>query len=265
MEHELAIRLGSYAAVFAVMGTLESLAPRRQLRASKPARWLVNLSVTALGTLLVRLLFPAGAAAFAVTAAARGWGLFNVVDLPPIIEALLAVAALDLVIYGQHVLLHLQPVLWRLHMMHHADLDVDVTTGARFHPLEILLSMGLKIAAILALGAPAAAVIAFEVILNGMAMFNHANVALPPGLDRVVRPLVVTPDQHRVHHSVIIREMNSNFGFNLSIWDRLFGTYRAQPEKGHEQMPIGLANYRDPRGLTLARVLALPFAARVLR
>jgi sterol desaturase/sphingolipid hydroxylase (fatty acid hydroxylase superfamily) len=264
MQHELVFRLASYAGVFALMATLETLAPRRRLRTAKGARWLSNVSITVLDTLLVRLLFPAGAVAFAVTAAARGWGLFNVLELPPLLETLLAVAALDLVIYGQHVVFHLQPLLWRLHMMHHADLDIDVTTGARFHPLEILLSMGVKFVAIVALGASPAAVFAFEVILNAMAMFNHSNVALPLGADRAARLLVVTPDQHRVHHSVIIREMNSNYGFNLSLWDRLFGTYRPQPARGHDAMTIGLANYRDPGRLTLPRLLALPVAAKLL-
>lgn len=263
VEPELVVRLGSYAGVFALMAALEALAPRRRLRTSKGARWLSNVSITLLDTLLVRLLFPAGAVAFAVTAGTRGWGLFNALDLLPLLETVLAVAALDLVIYGQHVAFHLQPLLWRLHMMHHADLDIDVTTGARFHPLEILLSMGVKFVAVVALGASPAAVLVFEVILNALAMFNHSNVALPPGVDRLVRLFVVTPDQHRVHHSVIIREMNSNYGFNLSLWDRLFRTYRPQPVRGHEGMTIGLANHRDPRRLTLPHLLAMPFLAKL--
>jgi sterol desaturase/sphingolipid hydroxylase (fatty acid hydroxylase superfamily) len=263
--NEAIIRLGSYAGIFALMATLEALAPRRRRRTSKGARWLSNVSITFFNTLLVRLLFPAGAVAFAAAAEARGWGLFNVLDLPPLLETALAVVALDLVIYVQHVVFHLQPLLWRLHMMHHADLDIDVTTGARFHPLEILISMAVKFAAITTLGASPAAVIAFEVVLNAMAMFNHSNFALPLGADRAVRLLVVTPDQHRVHHSVIIRETNSNYGFNLSLWDRLFGTYRPQPLKGHEGMTIGLANYRDPHRLSLPRLLAMPFLAKLPR
>jgi sterol desaturase/sphingolipid hydroxylase (fatty acid hydroxylase superfamily) len=263
MTSEPIIRLGAYLGVFALMATLEALAPRRRLRTAKGARWLANLSITFLNTILLRLLFPAGAVAFAMAARDRGWGVLNTLDLPVPVEAVLAVIALDAVIYAQHAAFHLQPWLWRLHMMHHADLDIDVTTGARFHPLEILISMGIKAAAIAAIGPSPTAVVAFEVILNALAMFNHSNVALPLAVDRVLRLLVVTPDQHRVHHSVIIREMNGNYGFNLSLWDRLFGTYRAQPVRGHEGMTIGLANYRDPRRLTLPHLLAMPFLAKL--
>ena len=259
------IRLGAYAGVFALMAVLEVLAPRRRLRTSKGTRWLSNISVTFLGSVLVRLFFPFTAVAFAVMVEARGWGFFNAVPFHPLLEMALAVVALDLVIYAQHVLFHRQPLLWRLHMMHHADLDIDVTTGARFHPLEILLSMAIKLCAIGAIGPAPGAVVAFEVILNATAMFNHSNFALPLALDRMVRVFLVTPDMHRVHHSVIIRETNSNYGFNLSLWDRLFRTYRPQPVKGHDEMTIGLANYRDPGRLTLTNLLALPFTAKLLR
>jgi sterol desaturase/sphingolipid hydroxylase (fatty acid hydroxylase superfamily) len=261
MDHEILIRLGSYAGVFALMAALEALAPRRRLRTPKGARWLANISITVLGAVLVRFAFPVTAVAFAAATEARGWGLFNAVSLHPLLEAAFAVAALDLVIYGQHVAFHAQPLLWRLHMMHHADLDIDVTTGARFHPLEILLSMVIKLCAIAAIGPSPAAVVAFEVILNALAMFNHSNFALPLGLDTIVRVFLVTPDMHRVHHSVILKEMNSNYGFNLSLWDRLFHTYRPQPQRGHDEMVIGLANYRDPVRLTLPRLLAMPFTA----
>jgi sterol desaturase/sphingolipid hydroxylase (fatty acid hydroxylase superfamily) len=247
------------------MASLEALAPKRRLRTPKRARWLSNLSVTVLGATFVRLAFPVTAVAFAATAEARGWGMLNVVRLSPIFETVLAVAALDLVIYAQHVVFHLVPLFWRLHMMHHADLDIDVTTGARFHPFEILLSMGIKLCAIAALGPSPGAVVAFEVILNATAMFNHSNFALPLALDRMVRVFLVTPDMHRVHHSVIIMETNSNYGFNLSLWDRLFHTYRPQPVKGHDEMVIGLANYRDPGRLTLPHLLALPITAKLLR
>jgi sterol desaturase/sphingolipid hydroxylase (fatty acid hydroxylase superfamily) len=265
MQSETVFRLGFYAGVFALMALLEVAAPRRRLRTPKGARWLCNISITFLGALLVRLVFPVTAAAFAATAGARGWGLFNAVPLPPLLEAVLAVVALDLLIYGQHVALHFQPLLWRLHMMHHADLDIDVTTGARFHPLEIVLSMAIKLCAIAALGPSPGAVVAFEVILNATAMFNHSNVALPLPLDAIVRVFLVTPDMHRVHHSVIIRETNSNYGFNLSLWDRLFRTYRPQPAQGHAEMTIGLANYRDPGRLTLPHLLALPVLAKLPR
>ncbi len=265
MEREIVIRLGAYAGVFALMALLEAMAPRRRLRTPKAARWLSNISVTFLGAALVRLAFPVTAVAFAAAVEARGWGLFNNVPLPTLLETVLAVIALDLVIYVQHVVFHLRPLLWRLHMMHHADLDIDVTTGARFHPLEILLSMVVKLCFIAVLGASPAAVVAFEVILNAMAMFNHSNFALPLALDGPMRSVLVTPDMHRVHHSVIIKEMNSNYGFNLSLWDRLFRTYRPQPLKGHEAMTIGLANYREPGHLMLPHILALPFTAKLLR
>jgi sterol desaturase/sphingolipid hydroxylase (fatty acid hydroxylase superfamily) len=198
----------------------------------------------------------------ALYAADRSLGFFNNIPLPPLFENAAAVVLLDLLIYGQHVAFHLVQPLWRLHMMHHADLDIDVTTGARFHPVEILLSMVIKMAAVILLGAPAWAVVAFEVILNGTAMFNHSNVLLPLGADRIVRRLIVTPDMHRVHHSVIIREMNSNYGFNFSVWDRWFGTYNDQPVKGHEGMKIGLANYRDANRLTLLHMIAMPLTVR---
>jgi len=265
VNQETIIRLGAYAGVFALMAALEALAPKRRLRTPKSARWLSNISVTFLGTALVRFAFPFTAVAFAAKVEARGWGLFNAVSFYPLLEMALAVVALDLVIYGQHVLFHLQPPLWRLHMMHHADLDIDVTTGARFHPLEILLSMAIKLCAIAAIGPAPGAVVAFEVILNATAMFNHSNFALPLALDRIIRVFLVTPDMHRVHHSVIIRETNSNYGFNLSLWDRLFHTYRPQPAKGHDQMAIGLANYRNPDRLTLPHLLAMPFTAQLLR
>ncbi len=263
MDHVLAIRLGSYFGIFAVMASLELIAPRRPLTASKGLRWLSNVSVTFLNSALVRLLFPVSALGVAVLAREGEWGILNALSVPGPAAGVISVVLLDLLVYGQHVAFHLFRPLWRLHMMHHADLDIDVTTGARFHPVEILASMCLKMAAIAALGAPAWSVVAFEVILNGTAMFNHSNVRLPLALDRVVRTLVVTPDMHRVHHSVIIREMNSNYGFNLSVWDRLFGTYRPQPVKGHEGMRIGLANYRDLKRTTLPSMLALPLTRRL--
>ena len=265
MEREIVIRLGAYAGVFALMASLEALAPKRRLRTPKKARWLSNISVTVLGAALVRLASPVTAAAFAATAEARGWGLLNAVSLSPLAETALAVIALDLIIYTQHVVFHLMPIFWRLHMMHHADLDIDVTTGARFHPFEILLSLVIKLGAIAATGPSPGAVVAFEVILNATAMFNHSNFALPLPVDGMLRLLLVTPDMHRVHHSVIIRETNSNYGFNLSLWDRLFRTYRPQPVKGHDEMAIGLANYRNPGRLTLPHLLALPFTAKLLR
>jgi len=209
--------------------------------------------------MIVRVLFPTSAVALALLAETKGWGLLNAWPLPGWTAVIIAVLVLDLVIYLQHVLFHAVPALWRLHRMHHADLEFDVTTGARFHPIEIFLSMLIKLAVIGALGAPAVAVLVFEVLLNATAMFNHSNVRLPDRLDRILRWIIVTPDMHRVHHSVVVRETNSNFGFNLPWWDRLFGTYRPQPAAGHEGMTIGVEQFRDPAEQRLDRMLAQPF------
>jgi sterol desaturase/sphingolipid hydroxylase (fatty acid hydroxylase superfamily) len=259
VAYEPWIRLGVFAAVFALVALAETLAPRRPLAIRRRVRWPNNLAIVALDVLLVRVIFPTAAVGVAVLAEARGFGLFNVVAAPPWLALAAAVVLLDLAIYLQHVLFHAVPALWRLHRMHHADLDFDVTTGARFHPIEILLSMLIKMAVVAALGAPALAVVVFEVLLNATAMFNHGNVRLPEALDRVLRWLVVTPDMHRVHHSVVPAETNSNFGFSLPWWDRLFGTYRAQPAAGHEAMTIGIAQFRSERDLWLDRLLIQPF------
>jgi sterol desaturase/sphingolipid hydroxylase (fatty acid hydroxylase superfamily) len=262
--HEPAIRLASFIGIFALMALWELVAPRRALTVSKPARWANNLGLVVLNTLVLRLLFPAAAVGVAAAAAERGWGLLNIYPLHPVLALVLAVAALDLVIWVQHVLVHAVPALWRLHRVHHADLDYDLTTGARFHPLEIVLSMLIKFAAILVLGPSVVAVVIFEVLLNATAMFNHGNVRLPLSVDRWLRWILVTPDMHRVHHSVEDDETNSNFGFNLSIWDRLFGTYRDQPRAGHLGMTIGIRDHRDPREVDrLPGMLALPFRGTV--
>ena len=259
VEFEQHVRLSAFLGVFALVALWEIAAPRRALQASKAVRWTSNLGIVVLDTVLVRLMFPAAAAGVAVVVGSLGWGLFNALAWPMWVEVLLAVVVLDLVIYWQHVMFHAVPGLWRLHMVHHADLDFDLTTGVRFHPFEILLSMVVKMAAITALGAAPPAVILFEIALSATSIFNHGNVVLPPAIDRVLRLVVVTPDMHRVHHSVVATETNSNFGFNLPWWDRLFGTYRAQPAAGHEEMTIGLAQFRDPRLQWLWHMLALPF------
>ena len=261
LDHEPTIRLAAFFGIFAVMALWELAAPRRRLTAAKPARWFANLAIVAINTLVIRLVFPLLAVGAALWAAGRGWGLFNLTAAPVWLAFPASILLLDLLIYAQHVVFHKVPVLWRLHLMHHADLDIDVTTGARFHPVEIVLSMAIKMAAVVALGAPAAAVVVFEVLLNATAMFNHANARLPVGIDRMLRLFVVTPDMHRVHHSVLRRETDSNYGFNLPWWDRLFGTYRAQPTAGHDGMTIGLAELRDPARLTLPWMLALPVVA----
>jgi sterol desaturase/sphingolipid hydroxylase (fatty acid hydroxylase superfamily) len=262
--HEAAIRLGFFLGIFALMALWEVLAPRRALSVSKTVRWVNNLGLVALNTVLLRLLFPAAAVGMAALAAGQGWGLLKHFQVPFSLAVPVAVVAMDFVIWLQHVMVHAVPALWRLHRVHHADPDYDLTTGARFHPIEIILSMLIKFATVMVLGPPVVAVILFEVILNGMAMFNHGNVRLPLGLDRVLRWLVVTPDMHRVHHSVEDDEANSNFGFNLSLWDRLFGTYRDQPRGGHEGMTLGIRGYREPRQVAwLTGMLALPFIGQI--
>ena len=253
------IRLAAFGGILVVMAAWELVGPRRTQAIGRARRWPGNLGVVVVDTLLVRILFPTTAVGAALFAEARGFGLFNVLAAPGWIAVVACVAALDLAIYLQHVLFHAVPALWRLHRMHHADLEFDVTTGLRFHPLEILLSMAIKLAVVGAIGAPAVAVLIFEVLLNATSMFNHGNVRIPAGVDRLLRWVVVTPDMHRVHHSVLVRETNSNFGFNLPWWDRLFGTYRAQPSRGHDAMTIGIDQFRDPGELRLDRMLVQPF------
>ncbi len=260
MANEPLIRLGCFFGILVLMGLWEAIAPRRQPRQSKPKRWFSNLGIVILNTLILRAVFPLAAVGVAAIATEQGWGLFNVLSLPTWQAIALSFLALDFIIYLQHVMFHALPTLWRLHKVHHADLDFDVTTGLRFHPLEILLSMGIKIIAIVLLGAPVLAVILFEIILNGTAMFNHGNVNVPQALDRLLRAVVVTPDMHRVHHSVIPSETNSNFGFNLPWWDYLLGTYQAQPAASHDGMTIGLTEYqKTPEVQQLHWMLALPF------
>lgn len=259
LAHEPVIRLSAFAGIFAIMAIWELLAPRRIQAFSRTRRWSSNLGIVVLNTLVLRLIFPAAAVGVALTVEAKGWGLFQTAGVPSWFAIVAAVILLDLVIYLQHVLVHAVPALWRLHRMHHADLEFDVTTGARFHPIEILLSMVIKLGTVAALGAPAVAVLIFEVLLSGTAMFNHGNVRLPEGVDRLLRWVVVTPDMHRIHHSVEERETNSNFGFNLPWWDRLFGTYRAEPAGGQEGMTIGISQFREAAELRLHRMLTQPF------
>ena len=258
MHHEIAIRLSFFLGVFSLVAIWEIVAPRRVLTTPKVSRWFANLAMVALNPLSVRLLFPVVPTGMALLAQERHWGLLNSFDMPYWLSVAIGAVALDFAIYLQHVLFHAIPLFWRLHMVHHADMDIDVTTGLRFHPIEIVLSMAIKLMTIVALGAPVLAVLIFEVALNATAMFNHSNIRLPLRVDGILRLLIVTPDMHRVHHSVIIRETNSNYGFNFPWWDRLFGTYMDQPARGHEGMAIGLAQFRDPRQLNLFRLLALP-------
>ncbi len=260
LAQEPLIRSLFFFSILGVMAVWEIFAPSRRLSVSKSLRWGNHLGLVVLNTVLLRAFFPLAAVGFAATFADQGWGLFNVLDLPRNLVILLSVIALDLIIYWQHVLFHALPILWQLHKVHHADRDFDVTTGLRFHPVEILLSMGIKIAAIALVGAPPVAVLIFEVLLNATAMFNHGNVSLPCFADRRLRWLVVTPDMHRVHHSTIVQETNSNYGFNLPWWDYLFGTYRVRSAKGNDGMTIGLEEYQDTlRVAQLPWMLWLPF------
>ncbi len=259
LGHEPLIRLATFAGVLVVLAILEPLLPRRHREIGRSQRWPSNFAIVAVDLVIVRVMFPLTAVGLALLAESKGWGLLNQWPIAVWIAVPIAVVALDFVIYLQHVLFHAVPAFWRLHRMHHADLDFDVTTGTRFHPLEIALSMVIKLGAVAALGAPAIAVLIFELLLNATAMFNHSNIKLPLALDRALRWVVVTPDMHRVHHSVLVRESNSNFGFNLPWWDRLLGTYRDQPEAGHEGMDIGVAEIRSPAEQRLDRMLTQPF------
>ncbi len=259
VQNEATLRLGAFVVLFATFALWEALNPRKLRALTRHNRWFTNILMSILNSLVLRFLFPVLAVQTALIADANQWGLLNWTNLPFVIEFVIALLILDLAIYAQHVLTHHWPPLWRLHKVHHADRDVDVTTAIRFHPIEIAFSMLLKMALVVVLGPPAAAVIFFEIVLNGTAMFNHANIRIPTAADRILRTVLVTPDMHRVHHSVITRETNSNFGFNLSVWDRVFGTYNAQPQGGHDAMTIGLPEYRDGKPALLLWSLALPF------
>ena len=259
MSVEVLVRLAAFALVFAAMALWEIAAPRRSPFAGRLPRWPSNIGILLVDVVAVRIFIPTAAVGAALFAAGRGWGLLHQAGLRLSLAALIGFLVLDLVIYAQHVVFHKVPMLWRLHRMHHADLDIDVTTGLRFHPFEILISMLVKIATVVAFGIPVVAVLLFEVALNATSMFNHANIAMPPAIDRVLRLVLVTPDMHRVHHSALRRETDSNFGFNVPWWDRLFGTYRAQPEAGHQAMTIGLPIFRELRELRLDRLLTQPF------
>ncbi|MGB5558454.1 MAG: sterol desaturase family protein [Paracoccaceae bacterium] len=258
LQQEPTIRLTVFLAVLVAMAFWEVAAPRRRVEIPRLLRWSNNLGLVVLDTLLVRLAFPVVAVGLAVIARENGWGLLNQASIPGWIAVVIAILALDLAIYLQHVLFHAVPALWRLHRMHHADLEFDVTTGLRFHPLEVLLSMAIKLGVVMALGPPAIAVLAFEVLLNASSMFNHSNIRLPGRIDTVLRLFIVTPDMHRVHHSIHPSETNSNFGFNIPWWDRMLGTYLAQPRAGHDKMTIGIEQFRTRRDLWLDRMLIQP-------
>ena len=259
LENEGWIRLAIFAVVLVAMMVLEHLFPRRHRTQRRDERWPTNLAIVLIDTLALRLLVPLMAVGVAEVAAEHGWGLFHQIDMPFWFEFVVAVLLLDMLIYWQHVLSHRVPLLWRVHRVHHVDRDFDATTGIRFHPVEIVLSMLYKMFWILLLGPAALAVLVFELLLNGSALFNHANVRIPLSVDRWVRWLIVTPDMHRIHHSVHQFETDSNYGFNMSIWDRLFGSYRAQPVDGHRRMTIGLKEHQNNAPSSLIWSLRFPF------
>ena len=255
---ETIVRLSFFIGVFIILAVYENIAPIRALVRSRSVRWYSNLGIAALNNIIVNIIFPLMPIALAVIAKERGWGIFNILNAPPELVILISVLILDLVIYFQHILFHLVPVLWRFHRMHHTDQDFDVTTGIRFHPVEIILSMAIKIAVVVLFGIPALAILIFEILLNITSMFNHANIRIPIAFDKVLRIFIVTPDMHRVHHSILPFENNKNFGFNLPWWDYLFGTYLAQPKLSHEKMDIGIDKFRNPQDLHLHRMLIQP-------
>ena len=258
--NENSIRLASFFGVLMVMAAWERVSPRKKRVDSIQQRWMGNIGLAALDTLAVKILFPFLPVSFSVLAASKGWGLFNLLQMPAYVEWMASIMLLDFIIYGQHVMFHFVPALWRLHRVHHSDLDIDASTGIRFHPAEIIISMLIKLAAVGLFGFPAGAVLLFEILLNATSLFNHANILIPTQVDQILRRFIVTPDMHRVHHSIIIKESDMNFGFNLSWWDRVCGTYQAQPVEGHDRMTIGLSEIRQP--LSFVRLLLLPFAKK---
>ncbi len=258
-ESETTIRIAVFLVIFMIFALLEIVLPRRKLEYSIFVRWLNNLGISLINIIIVRVILPVTLLFVATSAESSGIGLLNIVELPFILSIIFAVLLMDLAIYLQHIIFHKVEFLWRLHRMHHADLDFDVTTGLRFHPVEILLSFAVKVVVVLFIGAPLVAVLLFEILLNSTSIFNHANICIPKKVDSLLRKFVVTPDMHRVHHSIIREETDSNFGFNVPWWDYIFKTYRAQPAAGHTEMAIGIENFRQPRELWLDRLMLQPF------
>ena len=253
------IRLGIFIGLFLLLAVMEYLAPRRELEHVKAKRWITNWLIVIIDSFVLRLIFTGAAVGVAIWAEANGYGLFNLVQIPMALSVVTSFIILDFAIWFSHLASHKIPLLWTVHRMHHSDVDIDVSTAIRFHPIEIVLSMLWKMIIVVLLGAPAIAVLIFEIVLNGAAMFNHSNLKLPLGLDRILRLFIVTPDMHRVHHSIVHNETDSNYGFNLAIWDRIFGTYIDQPEAGHKNMKIGLSEWQDERPTKLLWSLKVPF------
>src|SRR5439155_3579387 len=257
--NEPAIRLGVFLSSFVLIALWELFTPRRVLEIPRRVRWANNLGLAVVNVLLVRVLFPSAAVGMAILAGERGVGLLNVFPMSYPLAVILSLLSLDLMMYLMHLMFHAVPAFWRAHRVHHADVDFDVTTGVRFHPVQIVLSIPIKFAVIFVLGPPVLAVLVFEVVFNAVLVFSHANIRIPTAVDRVLRWFMVTPDMHRLHHSVDATETNSNFGFALTWWDRLFGTYRAEPVAGHERMIIGVDQFRARREVWLDRLLLQPF------
>jgi len=262
LANEANVRLGFFCAVFGVMAIWELLSPRRRQEIPRLFRWSNNLALVVMDTIIIRFTFPILAVSAAVLVEDRSFGFFHLVNIPSVVVFILSMLLLDLIIYFQHRIFHNIPWFWRLHRMHHADLEFDVTTGIRFHPLEIVISMAIKLSAIAILGLPALAVLLFEIVLNATSLFNHSNLRLPAPVDRALRLFLVTPDMHRVHHSIRVRETNSNFGFNFPWWDKIFGTYQDQPVDGHEKMIIGLTLFREAECLRIDKMLLQPFKSK---
>ncbi len=262
-NYEPLIRVAAFFGLFALLYLWEARAPRRSLGKAKGQRWWTNIGMLVIASILVRFVFPTAAAGIALIGEEQQWGVLHMVGLPPLIHILAALLILDLSLYLQHVMFHTLPLLWRFHRVHHADTDTDISTGLRFHPIEILLSMLIKFLTIAALGAPFVAVVIFEVVLNATSMFDHSNIKIPVRIERRLRWFIVTPDMHRIHHSTRPRETNSNFSFNISLWDRLFGTYTQEPSGGQEGMTLGLKEFRHPKWQTLRWVLYMPFVTNV--
>ena len=258
--NETIVRLGIFAGALIIFSSLEAIFPRRARNLPRQGRWLTHIGITVINSLAVRILGPLTAIAIAIWASTNEIGLFNLTEFPLWLEVTLAFILLDFAIYLQHIISHRVPLFWRFHKVHHTDRDLDASSAIRFHPIEILLSMLYKCGLVLLIGPAAIAVLIFEIVLNASAIFNHANLRLPLGLDKILRAIIVTPDMHRVHHSVIEGETNSNFGFNFSLWDKLCRTYKAQPQEGHENMTIGLSEHQNSSPAKLLWSLKLPFA-----
>jgi sterol desaturase/sphingolipid hydroxylase (fatty acid hydroxylase superfamily) len=262
-EYESIIRLGSFLGIFALLAIWEIVSPKRQLTHLRPFRWLSNFGLIVVSSILVRFVFPTAAVGIAILVEKNHWGFLYYFELPFTLHFIAAFMLMDLSIYFQHVMFHSLPMFWRFHRVHHSDLDCDITTGLRFHPFEILLSMLIKFLTIAAFGIPVLAVVIFEIILNAASMFTHSNIRIPEKIEPVLRLFIVTPDMHRIHHSINENETNSNFGFFISLWDRIFGTYIGQPEAGHTNMQIGLDEFREPKWQDLRWLIYLPFVSKI--